>query len=183
MVAEISSQVILLNALFLDYGPEANQNLVQARQVVEEAVDLIWSTGEVRTISAQAKERGPMGYGTARTACAEGREPGCHESSDCVYDSTAKTDFLADVSAIGASFHFDPLLIVVTLWLFAIFVSFGIFAPSNATVMVTLIRCALAASGANFHHCGHVLAIQRHPGDFSRRYPRCIEPAEPGMTT
>lgn len=43
-----------------------------------------------------------------------------------------------------------PLLIVVTLWLFAIFMSFGMFAPSNATVMLTLIVCAMAASAAIF---------------------------------
>ncbi len=42
------------------------------------------------------------------------------------------------------------LLAVVISWLVAIFVSFGLFAPRNATVMVTLIVCALAASLAIF---------------------------------
>ena len=43
-----------------------------------------------------------------------------------------------------------PLLAVVVSWLVAIFVSFGLFAPRNATVVVTLIICALAASLAIF---------------------------------
>ena len=43
-----------------------------------------------------------------------------------------------------------PLLIVVTLWLVTIFVSFGIFAPPNPTVLATMAICALAVSGAVF---------------------------------
>jgi hypothetical protein len=41
-----------------------------------------------------------------------------------------------------------PLLVVVTSWLMAIFVSFGIFAPRNSTVVLTLVVCALAVSAA-----------------------------------
>jgi hypothetical protein len=43
-----------------------------------------------------------------------------------------------------------PLLVVVTAWLVAIFVSFGLFAPKNPTVMATLIVCAIAVSAAIF---------------------------------
>lgn len=43
-----------------------------------------------------------------------------------------------------------PLLLAVTLWLVAIFVGFGMFAPSNTTVLMTLVVCALAVSGAIF---------------------------------
>ena len=39
---------------------------------------------------------------------------------------------------------------VVTSWLVAIFISFGVFAPANPTVMVTLIVCAVAVSAAIF---------------------------------
>jgi hypothetical protein len=43
-----------------------------------------------------------------------------------------------------------PLLIVVVLWLTVIFVSFGIFAPFNATAIGSLIVAALSVSGAIF---------------------------------
>jgi hypothetical protein len=43
-----------------------------------------------------------------------------------------------------------PLLLVVVAWLTAIFVSFGLFAPRNSTVFVTLVVCAAAVSGAVF---------------------------------
>ena len=41
-----------------------------------------------------------------------------------------------------------PVLVVVVFWLGLLFMSFGLFAPSNATVAAALFLCALAAAGA-----------------------------------
>jgi hypothetical protein len=41
-----------------------------------------------------------------------------------------------------------PLLIVLICWLSILFLSFGLFAPANATVAVSLFLCALSVSGA-----------------------------------
>jgi hypothetical protein len=41
-----------------------------------------------------------------------------------------------------------PMLIVVVFWLTTIFVSFGLFAPSNMTVIATQLLCALSIAGA-----------------------------------
>jgi predicted nucleotidyltransferase len=43
-----------------------------------------------------------------------------------------------------------PFVVLLTFWVTVIFVSFGLFAPSNATVIVTLLICALSVSGAIF---------------------------------
>ena len=43
-----------------------------------------------------------------------------------------------------------PLLTMVVFWLTINFVSFGLFAPRNGTVIATLFLCALAVSGAIF---------------------------------
>ena len=43
-----------------------------------------------------------------------------------------------------------PLLVVVVFWLTIIFISFGLYAPPNATVIATLFVCALSVSGAIF---------------------------------
>jgi len=43
-----------------------------------------------------------------------------------------------------------PFLVVVVFWLGIIFASFGLYAPLNATVVVTLCVCALSLSGAIF---------------------------------
>ncbi|MEP6998684.1 MAG: hypothetical protein ABI900_13615, partial [Betaproteobacteria bacterium] len=43
-----------------------------------------------------------------------------------------------------------PLLAVLIFWISAIFLSFALFAPRNATVLVTLFVCAFSVSGAIF---------------------------------
>ena len=43
-----------------------------------------------------------------------------------------------------------PLLVVLVLWLAVIFISFGLFAPFNGTVVASLFVSALSVSGAIF---------------------------------
>jgi hypothetical protein len=43
-----------------------------------------------------------------------------------------------------------PFLVVLVFWLSIIFVSFGLFAPRNATVVAAFFICALSVSGAIF---------------------------------
>jgi hypothetical protein len=43
-----------------------------------------------------------------------------------------------------------PLLVVVVFWLSMLFVSFGLFAPRNATAIVTLLVAAISVAGALF---------------------------------
>ena len=41
-----------------------------------------------------------------------------------------------------------PFLALLVFWVTIIFLSFGLFAPPNATVIATLLLCALSVSGA-----------------------------------
>lgn len=43
-----------------------------------------------------------------------------------------------------------PFLVLLVFWVTVIFLSFGLFAPHNATVVATLFLCALSVSGAIF---------------------------------
>ena len=43
-----------------------------------------------------------------------------------------------------------PFLVMLVFWLAVIFISFGLFAPYNTTVVATLFVCALSVSGAIF---------------------------------
>jgi hypothetical protein len=43
-----------------------------------------------------------------------------------------------------------PLLCILTFWLATLFVSFGMFAPSNSTVIIALVMAAIAVSGGIF---------------------------------
>ena len=43
-----------------------------------------------------------------------------------------------------------PLLVMLVFWLTAIFISFGLFAPTNGTVVASLLISALSVCGAIF---------------------------------
>lgn len=43
-----------------------------------------------------------------------------------------------------------PFLVILVFWVAVLFVSFGLFAPANSTVVATLFVCALSVSGAIF---------------------------------
>ena len=44
----------------------------------------------------------------------------------------------------------NPMLVILVFWLSAIFVSFGLFAPRNTTVITALFVAGLSVSGAIF---------------------------------
>jgi hypothetical protein len=43
-----------------------------------------------------------------------------------------------------------PFLVVLIFWLVVLFITFGLFAPGNATVLTVLFICALSIAGALF---------------------------------
>lgn len=43
-----------------------------------------------------------------------------------------------------------PFLVVLVVWLTVLFVTFGLFSPPNATVVVILFVCAMSVAGALF---------------------------------
>src|SRR5208337_929711 len=62
-----------------------------------------------------------------------------------------------------------PFLVLLIFWVTVIFLSFGLFAPNNATVIATLFLCALSVSGAIFlimeldHPFGGLVQISSAP--------------------
>jgi Na+/H+ antiporter NhaC len=50
----------------------------------------------------------------------------------------------------GANSVSQPMVVILVFWLTAIFVSFGLFAPRNATTITALFVAGLSVSGAIF---------------------------------
>jgi hypothetical protein len=149
-ITTISTDIILLDNSLTAFGPEAAQTRIQARQFVQDAVDRIWPSQKSR--SSQLR---PKNDDRAVTMELELLVP----KNDA--QASAKTQIASLVQSMKRSYWLlfleseqallpMPLLIVVTSWLVTIFVSFGIFAPANPTVVLTLIICALAVSAAIF---------------------------------
>lgn len=147
-VAEMASQIVLFNDLLTAYGPEARQTRIEARRFIDDAVDRIWPKKKSQVIQLR-----PPNYAENLFDDLQGLAPKNDAQAFVktqimsVAISLRKTYWLIYLQSEQNSMPI-PLMVVVTSWLVAIFVSFGIFAPRNSTVMTTLVVCAFAASAA-----------------------------------
>jgi hypothetical protein len=150
VVAQLSSQLIQLNGLFLDYGPEAKPISEAGHRYAEDQMDRIWPNAE-----SESSRLRPLNYGqqlkeeVERLVPKDERQAATKGQIVAAIRSMRTAYWLMFLESEQASVSI-PLLVAVTSWLVAIFVSFGMFAPSNTTVLMTLLVCALAVSGAIF---------------------------------
>jgi hypothetical protein len=148
-VAEMASQIVLLDHLMTIYGPETKQTRIEARRLLEKNVDRIWSS----QTSQQSRLRPDAGEHFYQQLQLLVPKDDVQIASKAQLMSMAlslsKTHWLMFLVSEQTSMS-TPLLMVVTSWLVIIFISFGIFAPPNLTVIVALMVCAAAASGAIF---------------------------------
>jgi hypothetical protein len=150
VVAEMSSQMILLDTLLVNYGPEAKDVRRVAHQFLEDAVDRIWPKEKSRLFQLRPKNDGrDINAQLGMLVPTNDRQAAIKAQVASVIQDLRKTYWLMFLETEQTSISI-PLLVVVTSWLVAIFISFGVFAPPNSTVMVTLIICALAVSSAIF---------------------------------
>ncbi|MGA7634459.1 MAG: hypothetical protein WCB11_27160, partial [Terriglobales bacterium] len=66
-----------------------------------------------------------------------------------------------------------PFLVVLVFWLALIFASFGLFAPTNSTVVGVLFACALSVAGAIFLILGIGSAVSGATPDFQHAATQC----------
>ncbi|WP_158786967.1 DUF4239 domain-containing protein [Granulicella sp. L46] len=149
-VSEMSAQIIFISDLLTAYGPETGQLRIEGHHYIEETVDRIWPISK-----SQSFELSPGASATHFYQHVEQLAP----KNDV--QASAKAQLLAAILNLKRTYWLMflqseqtsitvPLLSVVTTWLVIIFFSFGIFAPRTPNVVLTLLICALAVSGAIF---------------------------------
>ena len=149
-VAEISSEIILLSDLLKSYGPEADQVRILTFRSTEQAADRIWPKEK-----KQHSELRPQRYAEEADAQMRLLVP---KNSDQASLKSQMPPLVLRLKQTNWMLYLDseqnslstPLIVVVTSWLTIIFISFGLFVTPRATVIVTLLICALAVSGAVF---------------------------------
>jgi len=150
VVAQMASDIIQLDTLLGTFGPESKALRVELRHDLEGAIDRIWPKED-----SQLSELRPTGSSQDVNAKVE------MLVTNNAFEASAKTQIVTSIQGLRKTYWLLfltseqttvslLLLAVVTSWLVTIFISFGIFAPSNPTVMITLLICALAVSAAIF---------------------------------
>jgi hypothetical protein len=150
VVAEMSTEIVILDGLLTIYGPETRQTRIEAKRFVEDAVDRIWPKEQPGSFQLKPKNNGQRVYAELQLLVPKNDTQASTKPQIASLTLGLKnTYWLMFLESEQTSMSL-PLLAVVTTWLVTIFISFGVFAPANSTVMVTLIICAIAVSAAIF---------------------------------
>ena len=146
----IAGRVAFLDRALALYGPEAGATRQILRRAVESAIPLMWPGKD-----SQAGQIDP--------AIPEGKDLYASIMSLAPQDDvqrSLKTRALETVIELSKTRMLlaareepsvvTPLLIAVIVWLSLIFLSFGLFAPSNKVIIITMLVVALSVSAAIF---------------------------------
>ncbi len=153
-VKQTAIQILTLDRLLARYGPETNEIRQGLKQGVGARIDMIWPHDSAKPVSVN-----PMPSGSA---------PMAERLTDAIRSLKAKDDAqralqsrAVDIAEsllqarwmvlAGAENSIPfPFLVILVFWLTIVFVSFGLFAPRNATVITALFVCSVSVAAALF---------------------------------
>ena len=151
-VQHMTADIIFLDQLLAQYGPEAKPAREELRQAIDPLVKRIWRESRSGTANRQSFEAAGPGQDVAAIILQlEPRNEAQRIIKDRVVQTTAdwaQTRLLLFEQS-GSSLPL-PFLVVLVFWLAMIFLSLGMFARPNPILIGALIICAVSASGALF---------------------------------
>jgi hypothetical protein len=147
-LTQISANIIVLDRLMANFGPETKDARDLLRRSVARALDQMWP--ENRSRAAQLEPGTPSLYDTLYRLSPKNEDQRLLKSQALTIGiNLRQTRWLEVEQQMGSSIPM-PVLAVLIFWLAIIFVSFGLFAPPNGTVVATMFVCVLSVSGAVF---------------------------------
>lgn len=146
-VTQMAARVILLDRTLGHYGPETRPLRDMLRRSVADAIDRIWPENNPQKAQLPPSTRNEQLFDAlhALSPKTEAQRALQAQASKDLIDLGQVRWLLYDQRGSAISI---PFLGMVTFWLTVIFVSFGLQAPRNTTVIATLLLCALSVSGA-----------------------------------
>ena len=149
-LAQLAGNVTFLDRVLAHYGPEAGEARDLLRRSVAAVLDQLSSGSGAASSDLNPAATGPEGLYEKIQALSPQNDMQRALRGDALHIllDIGRTRALLLAQA-GSSIPW-PFLGILVFWVTAIFVSFGFFAPSNATVVATLFVCAVSVSAAIF---------------------------------
>ena len=152
-IAQAGAKVLQADHLLADYGPETKDVREQLRNIVASSIDRIWPEEKGRTGGLRAMELLDDAGKLYKTKLRELTPTNDFQKSRLAQavqlsDEVLQTRLLlmeGQQTNLPATF-----IVVLVFWLTGLFISFGLFAPSNGMVLAVLLICALSVSSAIF---------------------------------
>ena len=149
-LTQMSAKVILLDHLLGHFGPETNEIRDLLHRVVADSIDVIWPQERTQP----SRPGSPSADADVLVTKIQGLSPkddrqhSIQAQALSLAISLSQTRWLMYEQEAGSVSK--PLLVILIFWLTVIFLSFGVFAPHNATVITALLVAGLSVSGAIF---------------------------------
>jgi hypothetical protein len=150
LVAQMASDVILLDRALAVYGPETDPIRSEEREALEAAANRVWPS--TTSTHATLHPESAMDRAEAQLSALEPKTASqayAKTHSMALLNELQKFNWLLFVQSDTNKLSI-PLLVVLISWVVAIFTSFGLYAPPNPTVIATILLGALAVSAAIF---------------------------------
>jgi hypothetical protein len=148
-VTQIAANVIFLDRELAHYGPESQEARDQLRRVLIRIRNRVWPTDGSRPAGLE-----PVSVNETIYSKIQQLKP--KDDAQRTLQNRALTMAASLLQSRWLMYEQStspipfPMLMILVLWLTIIFVSFGLFAPRNVTVLVTLFVSALSVSCAIF---------------------------------
>lgn len=147
-VNQIAAQIMLLDRTLAHYGPETLPARAGLRKMVGQAVERTWAgrrSGEP-ALGAPAYESEAV-YETLQQLSPRNEAQTFFRAQALnLVTALAQTRWLMYEQAVNKMP--SALLFMLVFWLGAVFVGFGLLAPSHATTAATVLLCAISVAGA-----------------------------------
>jgi hypothetical protein len=149
-VKQITADMILLDLLLEQYGPDALPIRVEMRSVIGPLADRLWHEKLADAAGPIAKDTKAEGVYVAIQALSPKNDLQRSLQSRAAQISTDLAQIRLLLFAESDSAIPAPFIAILAFWLIIIFASFSLFAALNVTVFSFLALFALSASGAIF---------------------------------
>src|SRR5262245_53089707 len=151
-VVEVGAKAIMLDGLLARLGPDAKPAREEVRRSVERVLHLLWpeeATGMSKVAAIEKGEQVGQMQGALRALT-----PAADDERQLLVKAQRIVEEMAEMRWMiieeGHSQLPITLIIVLVFWLTLTFISFGLFAPRNPTVVVVLFLSACSMAGAIF---------------------------------
>ncbi len=146
-VNQMAAKVAFLDRVLADYGPEAAEIRAQLRSITKEGVRHMWpEEGKMPELTFNTQVGDAVYFTIQHLSPHDDIQRGLKAQAATLAVEIGQLRALLLAQSIPTISM--PLLIVVVSWLVAIFLSFSLFAPPNATANLALTAGVLAVSGA-----------------------------------
>lgn len=144
-LTKVSAKIVWVDRILAHYGPEAREARQILREVAKSALDRLWSG----TANQKPSTSADLFYEQIRTLSPrDDAQRSSQAAALSLARDIAETRWLMYEEEQNALPM--PLLVGLVFWLTIVFVSIGLFAPRNPTVVVSFFVSALSVAGAIF---------------------------------